>query len=444
LRINFLTLILGLFLLWFSALSGASDQSTFTEKVTVGHAKLIKLSHPASRVSIADPKVADITVLNSSEIYVLGKSVGTTNLILWNKKTGSRVCNISVENDLEPLRSSLKEVVPEEKDVHVSQSSGSVILTGSVANVITADKVLGLAEAYLQNIIRASRGAGSPSSENASTATSQTASSSNNAASGGRPKVINFLKIRDPQQVMLQVKIAEISKSLLDQIGVNLTGTAGGGSKFSIVSNFPTPNSTATSGAALLSLFDSKTVINGQKNDALVKVLIPQTNGLGQASTAEFLYGIGLKFTPTVLDNSRINLKVTPEVSDISQQLVLQGSNTQAILPNFTIRTVSTTVQIREGETLVIGGLMKNNVTENLQAFPVLGELPVIGALFRSKGFVSDMTELVVIITPSFVYGSNHAPQLPTDKFSPPSRSEFFLGNSMQKEVPSDAPGGVK
>jgi pilus assembly protein CpaC len=213
-------------------------------------------------------------------------------------------------------------------------------------------------------------------------------------------------------------------------------------------------------------LFDSKTVINGQKNDALVKVLaeptivatsgqegsflaggkvlIPQTNGLGQASTAEFLYGIGLKFTPTVLDNSRINLKVTPEVSDISQQLVLQGSNTQAILPNFTIRTVSTTVQIREGETLVIGGLMKNNVTENLQAFPVLGELPVIGALFRSKGFVSDMTELVVIITPSFVYGSNHAPQLPTDKFSPPSRSEFFLGNSMQKEVPSDAPGGVK
>jgi pilus assembly protein CpaC len=356
--------------------------------------------------------------------------------------------------------------MPEEKDLYVSQASGSIILKGSVANVIAADKATGLADAYLQNLIRSMKSGGSSTGSSSLNDANRNPSgnvATTSAAGAGMaaPKVINFLKIRDPQQVMLEVRIAEISKSLLDQLGVNVSGS-GGGSKFSIVSNFPTPNSATASGGALLSLLNSKIKVNGEKDDSLVKVLaeptivaisgqegsflaggkvlIPQTNGLGQASTSEFLYGIGLKFMPTVLDQGRINLKVTPEVSDISKELVLQGSNnTSAILPNFTIRMVSTTVQIREGETLVIGGLMKNNVTETVKAFPVLGELPVLGPLFRSKGFASELTELVVVITPSLVAATDRMPELPTDRFTPPSRQEFFLGNALQKEGPSSS-----
>ena len=437
----------------------AGDSLSSPYELTVGHANLIKLPAPVTRASVADPRIADITLINSSEIYVLGKAVGTTNFIFWSKGGGAKVIDVSVMNDLEPLKTSIKEIMPEENDIQVLQSSGSLILRGSVANVIVADKAVGLADAYIQNLIRAMKnGSGSSAADNSSANGSQLASNGSSLGAGSqassstsRPKVINFLKIRDPQQVMLEVRIAEISKTLLDQLGVGLSGSAGG-SKFSIVSNF------SSSGGGLLSLLNSRVKITGEKDDGLVKILaeptivamsgqegsflaggkvyIPLPTGLGQAGVQEVNYGVGLKFLPTVLDKGRINLKVVPEVSDIAKELVLQGGNTSSILPNFTIRSVSTTVQIREGETLVIGGLMKNNITETVKAFPVLGELPVLGALFRSKAFASDLTELVVVITPSLVSGNDRMPDLPTDHFTPPSRPAFFLGNGLQEDAP--------
>jgi pilus assembly protein CpaC len=255
------------------------------------------------------------------------------------------------------------------------------------------------------------------------------------------------MKIRDPQQVMLEVKIAEVSKSLLDQLGVGLTASAGG-TRFSIVSKF------SSTGGGILNLLNSRIKVDAQKEDGLVKILaeptivamsgqegnflaggkiyIPLPTGLGQAGVQEVNYGVSLKFLPTVLDKGRISLRVSPEVSDIAKELVLQGGNTSSILPNFTIRSVTTTVQIREGETLVIGGLMKNNVVETMKAFPILGELPVIGTLFRSKSFASDLTELIIVISPSLVAATDSAPSLPTDHFTPPSRANFFLGNSLE------------
>ena len=463
-----INLVIAVSLLFFSLLSFAfADESLPSPYVvTVGHASLIKLALPVSRASVADPKIADINLINSSEIYVLGKSVGTTNFIFWNKAGVAKIVDITIANDLEPLKTSINEIIPEEKDIQVLQSSGSIILKGSVANAIVAEKAIGLADAYIQNLIRSIKnGSGNSAlgNENNSSVAIQPPSSgvassgaSLSSANSSKPKVINFLKIRDPQQVMLEVKIAEISKTLLDQLGVGVSGSAGG-SKFSIVSNF------SSNGGGLLSLLNSKVKVTGEKDDGLVKILaeptivamsgqegsflaggkvyIPLPTGLGQAGVQEVNYGVGLKFLPTVLDKGRINLKVIPEVSEIAKELVLQGGNTSSILPNFTIRSVSTTVQIREGETLVIGGLMKNNVTETVKAFPVLGELPVLGALFRSKEFASDLTELVVVISPSFVSATEHSPEIPTDHFIPPTRSEFFLGNGMQKEAQDVAEG---
>ena len=273
---------------------------------------------------------------------------------------------------------------------------------------------------------------------------------------------MNLLKIRDPQQVMLQVKIAEISKDYLEQLGVNLTGSIGGTGKFAISSAFVgtgLAGAAVNTGGSALGLY--KTVngatLNAEKDDTLFKVLaeptivamsgqegsflvggkiyIPQYGSVGTVTTLEVPYGIGLKCLPTVLDNGRINLKVAPEVSDVATSpLTLQGANAgqTIIIPRILTKSASTTVQIKEGQTLVIGGLISDTMTETVKAFPVLGEIPVLGALFRSKQFSSSKTELIVTITPVLVHSTDEAPLLPTDKFEPPARSDFFLGNDLE------------
>ena len=145
-------------------------------------------------------------------------------------------------------------------------------------------------------------------------------------------------------------------------------------------------------------------------------------------------FGVGLKFVPTVLDGGRISLKVAPEVSEISRESVTVGGqgNASSVLPAFTTRRVSTTVQLQDGQSLVIGGLIRNSSSGSSNAFPILGELPILGALFRSSQFASDLTELVVVVRASLVQATEAAPALPTDKVSTPTRQEFFLERRLQ------------
>jgi pilus assembly protein CpaC len=158
-------------------------------------------------------------------------------------------------------------------------------------------------------------------------------------------------------------------------------------------------------------------------------------------------FGVGLRFTPTVLDEGRINLRVTPEVSQLSQlgTPVSSSGGLTSVLPTITTRRASTTVQLRDGETFAIGGLISNNVTETIKAFPVLGELPVLGALFRSSQFQTDRTELLFIITPRLVKPLRGGYTLPTDNFVEPGRTEYFLEGQMEGDVeskpkPADSP----
>ncbi|MBK5915468.1 hypothetical protein CCR84_14270 [Rhodocyclus purpureus] len=167
----------------------------------------------------------------------------------------------------------------------------------------------------------------------------------------------------------------------------------------------------------------------------------------GGVSLEERSYGVGLKFVPTVLDNGRISLKVAPEVSELSQEAVtasVVNSTTEnsvnkatTTMPSFKTSNVSTTVQMREGESLVIGGLLRDNIVETVNAVPLLGELPILGALFRSSEFLSKRTELVVMVRPTLVKGSRDPVPLPTDAFVAPSRSEFFLEGKLEGRPPS-------
>jgi pilus assembly protein CpaC len=186
--------------------------------------------------------------------------------------------------------------------------------------------------------------------------------------------------------------------------------------------------------------------ISGQEASFLAggKIFIPvaqdSTTGNNRVTLEEKEYGIAVRFTPTVLDNGRINLRVAPEVSELNREgigISATGSTATAVLPSFTTRRASTTVQLFDGQSFAIGGLIKNNVTSSIKAFPGLGEIPILGALFRSSDFQNDRTELVFIVTPHLAQPLPPNPKLPTDEYVQPSRFDFFLNGRMEGRAPA-------
>jgi pilus assembly protein CpaC len=268
------------------------------------------------------------------------------------------------------------------------------------------------------------------------------------------------------------VRIAEISKTLVDQLGasVGLVGSNGSWT-YTLLSNLLSGN------PSKLDAFNTKNgkfaTLDAQKNDGLVKILaeptvmaisgqeasflaggkifIPvaqdTTTGVPRTTLEEKEFGVAVKFTPTVLENGRINLRVAPEVSELNREgigITAAGTTSTAVLPSFTTRRASTTVQLFDGQSFAIGGLVKNNVTTSIKAFPGLGEIPILGALFRSSDFQSDRTELVFIVTPHLAQPLPPDHKLPTDEYTPPNRFEFFMRGKMEGKAPpasTPAPG---
>jgi pilus assembly protein CpaC len=187
--------------------------------------------------------------------------------------------------------------------------------------------------------------------------------------------------------------------------------------------------------------------ISGQTGSFLAggKIFIPVTQNNGTGGTTVTLeekeFGVSVKFTPTVLGSGRINLRVRPEVSELNATGVqISAGGVNSVLPSFTSRKAETTVQLMDGQSFAIGGLIKNNTTTNITAFPLLGELPVLGALFRSTQFQTDRSELVFVITPRLAKPLPPDYRLPTDGYLPPSRSELILGGKLEGAQPEQPP----
>jgi len=404
--------------------------------LSLGKSLLLKLSEPAQRISIGNPDVADVTLINAREIYVLGKKTGITNLIVWSVSGKTSLRDVAVGLDTAMLQSRLSRWVPTAEPLMVDVMADTVVLRGRVPDATKAHRIVSLAEAY----------------------------------TGGK-KVINMLRVEGSQQVMLEVKVAEVSRTLLDELGVdiNLTRTAGSTS-VSLLSQFLSNGATALTVArangltnitltaemkkGLVKILAEPTItaISGQEGSFLAggKIFIPvPQGGISNAITLqEKEFGVGLTFTPTVLEEGLINLRVTPEVSELSQLgTTVKALNGQvSVLPSISTRRASTTVQLRDGESFAIGGLIKSNVTEAIRAFPVLGELPVLGALFRSTAFQTEKSELLFVVTPRLAKAPEVPLALPTDSFRPPSRAEFMVEGLMEKPLseppspPSDRP----
>ncbi|UUZ63549.1 type II and III secretion system protein family protein [Polaromonas sp. P1-6] len=361
--------------------------------------------------------------------------------------------------------------MPDENGIKVRPAADSVILTGTVSSAVKAKYAEDIANAFVRDVNKSlvlPIAAGDAKVEAGTKLQVSQGQGQGGAATGA--KVVNLLQIAEAQQVMLEVTIAEVSKTLLDKLGASFDLTRRNGNwLFNLSSNL------LSGGAGLLSAIKgghgTSLILDAEKNDGLVKILaepnivaisgqeasflaggkifipVARSNavtGISTITLEEKEFGVGLKFTPTVLEGGRIHLKVAPEVSELSQTgspFTTLGGET-AVLPSFTTRRVQTSVQLMDGQSLAIAGLIKNNVKQAADKVPGLGEVPVMGALFRSSEFQADRSELMFVITPRLIKPLDQNYMLPTDSFTPPSRSEFYFGNKQEgaghEDVPAD------
>lgn len=426
--------------------------------VPVGKSVMVDLPEPVKGRTLGNPNVAQAMLVSPQTLYVLGQEVGSTNMIVQGRSGSCSVIDVVVGADPGGLQATLRDLLPEARRVRVSSAADSLVLSGTVSDSVQAQKILDIANAF---VIRQTRGpAQTPQS-----GMLQPPPPPNNPATAGMPlrspRIINMMVVEAPQQVMLEVKVAEVSKTLIDQMGsaVNLNSAFGSWS-FGLLANF-------LSGASDLLTFSKannlplKFALDAQKGDGLVKILaepnlmaisgqeasflaggkvfIPVPQSFGGTGTTivlqEETFGVGLRFTPTVMENGRINLKVAPEVSELSPTgVALTAPNVAgtSILPLINTRRASTTLQVYDGQSFAIGGLIKNNVTGSIKGLPGVGDLPVVGALTRSTNFQQDRTELLFVVTPRLVKPLPPNYPMPTDTFGPPIPGEVYLNGNME------------
>jgi pilus assembly protein CpaC len=363
--------------------------------------------------------------------------------------------DITVAMDAAPLQATLAEVMPEERDIKVMAAADTLILSGTVSDAAAVARAVELANAYVRRPLRPL-----PVPEKADAGGSQ-APGGGGAAASAASRVVNLLAVSAPQQVQLEVKVAEVSKTLLERLEASTAWQFGSGSwAAALASNFITGTTHSQIGATKKN--GNHVSATAEKQDSLVRILaepnimaisgqegtflaggkfyVPVSQDNNRVTLAEKEFGVGLRVTPTVLSGGRINLQVAPEVSELSREgigISATGVNGTAILPVITTRKASTTVQLYDGQSFAIGGLIKNNLVTSLKGIPVLAEVPILGALFRSTDFQEDRTELVFVITAHLVKPMpGRAYELPTDKVGVPSRAALMLGGRLDGPAP--------
>jgi pilus assembly protein CpaC len=391
-----------------------------------GKSLLIDTPLVLKRVSLADPEIADALVISPRQLYLTGKAVGTTNLTLWEENERVfAMYDLTVFPDLSRLKEKLHEILPGE-DIRVTATHDAITLFGSVSSTARLSQALEVANAFAPK------------------------------------KVINLLQVAGVHQVMLEVRIAEMSRSVSKRLGFNFSvatqGQAFGVSQVNRLTTFD--NFITEIGAAINALFRLQSgdvtltsFIDALKENGLVKILAKPTLVTLSGQEAHFLaggefpvpvpqqqntitiefktFGVGLRFTPTVLSDQQISLKVAPEVSELDFANAVNFSG--FVVPALTTRRASTVIELADGQSFAIAGLLDESVRESISKFPLLGDIPILGALFRSTSFQKSETELVIIVTPHLVKPVTLAQQpLPTDAFIEPNDVELFLFGKLE------------
>jgi len=407
--------------------------------LTVGTSKIIETPMKFKRASLAEPEIADTIVLSTKQVYVTAKKIGTTTLTLWAQDGKvSNVLQVRVTPDVTRLKEQLHILLPDEPGIQIMASHEHITVAGMVTSVEALNKALVLAEPFAPE------------------------------------KIINVMQVGGVQQVMMEVKISEMQRGLLKKLGVNFTRRQLGHRDFTIGRlnelsttefNDQTPGGidllASTAANAILGFNignDAWTVVlemlkehglsralaeptlitvSGQPASFLVggefPVPIPQTFNTLSIKFKEF--GVGLNFTPTVLSKDRISVIVNPEVSELDFANGIQLGGFQ--VPSLVTRRVKTVVELGDGQSFAIAGLLQENIRETVAKYPVLGDIPILGALFRSTSFEKSETELIVIVTPHLVKPLNVVKQtLPTDHYLEPNDFELMLMGYLEGVYP--------
>lgn len=442
-----------------TAAAAAQNQNAGTLEVPVNKSQIVTTDVTISKAMIGNDEIADVLPVNSRSIYVLGKKPGTTSLTLYD--AGGRVItimDIAVGPDVEALRTQLGQFIPGEK-IDARISNKSIVLTGMISDPGAAGRAVQIARTYTD----------------------------------GDDKVVNLMSVGSSQQVMLEVRFAEVSRSSGFDVGMNFaarsatgrfSGVAGAGSGF--VPGLPGTVSTTTTGGVttttvsggqpsflsstpisgafgvlrqafnlgglsidgMLNALETKglaktlaqptlVAISGQRASFLAggefPVPVPQSSSGGSGGnniggiTVQFKpFGVSLGFTPTVLSDKTISMIVEPEVSSIDPTASITLGN--ITIPGIRTRRASTTVELRDGESFALAGLMQQDFKTSVSQLPLLGSIPIIGALFRSSQFQKGETELLIVVTPHLVAPIRPSQvRLPTDAISDPTAAGTIL-----------------
>ena len=452
--------------------------------LSLGHGRLITLAEPMKDVFVADDKVADVQVKSAHQLYVFGKADGTTTI--YASGAGGRTiwcANLRVGANIDSVDHMLALAMPDARITVTTLGTNTVLLTGAVANPEDAAEAARLTQAFM----------------------------------GKEANVITRLRAATPLQVNLQVRIAEVSRTLMRKLGSNITtqggksgliGVARGGNPGTITNPLPggvttggstvglpvldasaayglptgsislpfnpatgkfiapgtaTPiyamgstlaNTTAIGlaghffGLNVLNTLDvgeqlglvttlaqpNLTAISGETAEFLAggEFPIPTPGGLGATSIEYKKFGVSLSYTPTVLADGRISLRVRPEVSELSTNGAVSINGYS--IPGLTVRRTETTVELGSGQSFMIAGLMSNNASHTIEKLPGAGDVPIIGALFRSTSFQQGETELVIVVTPYLVRPVDDGDiSLPTDGYQSPDAIREMLGDIVSK-----------
>jgi pilus assembly protein CpaC len=433
--------------------------------LSLGEGQLVRLPSNAADVWTSNPEVADVYVSNARQINLFGKAAGEATVIATGSN-GSVVysAKVRVSQNLTSVDEMLRAAMPD-ADVKVLHAGQLAVLTGTVASPSDSAKAEQLVAAMLNPGVDMSK-----------------------PDALCKICVMNNLKTATPLQVNLKVTIAEVNRSLLKEIGVNiLTRDSTDGFQFGIgqgdSGTFGTPaagdtpavprgfrlgaNGTTLGFAGKLLGLDVLSTLNLNASDGLVSILaepnltalsgetasflaggefpIPVSQALGSVTIEYRQYGVGLAFTPIVLADGRISMRVRPEVSELTNEGAVRMND--FLVPALTTRRAETTVELGSGQSFMIAGLLRNTNTNNVNKAPFLGDLPILGALFRSTSFRRSETELVIVVTPYLVRPTSGRLALPTDGYRAPTdvqqmlEGQNFTGQSGSARAPLPAPG---
>ncbi len=454
--------------------------------LAIGKSVILRSHVDLGRVAVGKKEVADFMMVSARQVFVSGMHVGITNLTFWDKN--NKICaiyDLDVAPDISRLKKMLHDVLPDETGIEVMASEDSIALSGTVRDAANLKKALALAEVYAPK------------------------------------KVLNLLSVGGVQQIMLEVRVAEMAKSLVNRMGINLNAVGDGNFAYTLIGSltsvasgmfnvdtvsnayqYLTIESSSDNGSSYTTApiqvayreFNPSTnkatmtmnqgtavarwntnwggagntamtaVIDMLKENGMVKILaepnlvclngqtadflaggeipVPVASGLGSTSIEWKKFGVQLNFTPTLVGGDRINLKVSPEVSnlDYSRAITLLGSP----IPAINTRQTSTTIELKNGQTFAVAGMLNEQSRNSVDKYPVLGDIPVLGSLFKSSEFQKDQTELVILITAHLVKPlDKKALSLPTDTAHEPDDLEFFLGIRRDNDKGSGQSGAI-